>query len=67
MTANVRDETPLTWGVMRRALERAYREADSDGAGPHDAIAMDTIAMGFAQLESAIERELEIDETKVQA
>lgn len=61
---DIKDDTPITWGLMRRALERAYREAGDDYADPHESIRMDTVGVGFARLEGALQRELEVDETR---
>lgn len=57
----IADSTPITWGILSRALDCAYSKAVLDADyGRHDDL--EAMAAGFARLEEAVREELERDE-----
>lgn len=55
------DDTPITWGQLKRIVEAAARKADlySDSNNPHEEIAQSTASIAFAHMEEAIDKERE--------
>lgn len=53
------DNTPITWGQLKRVLRRAERTAGiySESRDPHQEIAQGTASITLAHLESALDDE----------
>jgi hypothetical protein len=53
------DDTFITWGQLKRAVERASQTAEgySESRDPHEEIAQVTASMALAHLESALDEE----------
>ena len=55
------DDTPITWAQLKRAIERASRQAGvyADSRNPHEEIAQETAGIALAHLEAALDEERE--------
>jgi hypothetical protein len=54
------DDTPITWGQLKRAVKEAGRIADAygDSHDPHEEIAQQTASIALAHLEAALDKEM---------